>query len=192
LKKKKADEKVKKNTGAKPDEDIKETVEVPETGASEKEETVEAVSETDEKEKEVEELKDRYMRLLAEYDNFRKRSRAERDNIYTDATVDNAKEWLLVVDNIDRAAEYKKDAGEMESEAEGVFLIQKQAQEVLAKLGIEEIKCEVGGEFDPNIHSAVTHIEDDSLGTQCIAAIFQKGYIKGDRVVRYALVQVAN
>ena len=166
--------------------------------------------EVSEKDREIADLKDRYMRLLAEYDNFRKRSRAERENIYADALLENAKEWLLVVDNIDRAMDFASlppegilpdgtASGESVSEAEilekvasGVALIQKQAQEVLAKLGIEEIAGDVGDSFDPNFHSAVAHIEDDSFGEQTIFSVFQKGYKKGDRVIRYSLVQVAN
>lgn len=144
--------------------------------------------------KEITELKDRYMRLLAEYDNFRKRSRTQMDNIYIDATVDSVKEWISVVDNIDRAMEYQESGGDETAGkiAEGVALIKKQAMEVLAKQGVEEIVCEQGAPFDPNFHAAVAHIEDESLGEHCIAMVFQKGYIKGDRVIRYAMVQVAN
>ena len=147
----------------------------------------------DPKDKEIAELKDRYLRLLAEYDNFRKRSRSERDALFAEATIDASKEWLSVIDNIERALEFSADTENVSAKvAEGVSLIYKQAGEVLAKLGIEPIECEVGGAFDPNLHSAVMHIEDDTLGEQTIAAIFQKGYRKGDRVLRYAMVQVAN
>ena len=144
---------------------------------------------------ELDEMKERYMRLLAEYDNFRKRSKTERDGVYSEAVADASKEWLSVLDNIERALGFSENASEDENAenlAEGVGLVYKQAQEVLDKLGIKEIPCEIGGAFDPTVHSAVTHIEDENLGEQCIAAIFQKGYQKGDKIIRFALVQVAN
>lgn len=155
-------------------------------------------AQTDEKDdmtRELDEIKDRYMRLLAEYDNFRKRSKAERDSVYSEAVADASKEWLSVLDNIERAIGFSENADTDENSenlAAGINLVYKQALEVLEKLGIQEIPCEVGGKFDPNIHSAVTHIEDESLDEQSIAAIFQKGYQKNDKIIRYALVQTAN
>lgn len=143
---------------------------------------------------ELSDVKDRYMRILAEYDNFRRRTQKEREGLYTDAVADVTKEWLLVVDNVERALSFaeKTEDGNADKLSEGMLMICKQAGEVLTKLGVEEIPGEIGSSFDPNLHAAVTHIEDDSLGEQCIAQVFLKGYKKGDRVIRHTLVQVAN
>lgn len=143
---------------------------------------------------ELSDVKDRYMRLLAEYDNFRRRSQKERESLYTEAVADISKEWLLVVDNIERAMAFAGNTSEENTDkiSEGVTMIYKQAVEVLSKLGIEEIQSETGSAFDPNFHAAVTHIEDESLGEQVIAQVFLKGYKKGSRVIRHTLVQVAN
>jgi len=145
-------------------------------------------------EQELSDVKDRYMRILAEYDNFRRRTQKEREGLYADAVTDVTKEWLSVVDNIERALSFAETAAGDNSDkmSEGMVLIGKQAGEVLVKLGVEEIKSEIGSAFDPNVHAAVTHVEDDSLGEQCIAQVFLKGYRRGDRVIRHTLVQVAN
>jgi len=145
-------------------------------------------------EQELSDVKDRYMRILAEYDNFRRRTQKEREGLYADAVTDVTKEWLSVVDNIERALSFAETAAGDNSDklSEGMVLIGKQAGEVLVKLGVEEIKSEIGSVFDPNVHAAVTHVEDDSLGEQCIAQVFLKGYRRGDRVIRHTLVQVAN
>jgi molecular chaperone GrpE len=139
---------------------------------------------------ELSDMKDRYMRLLAEYDNFRKRTIKERDSLYSDAVAEVAKEWLPVIDNVERAIAYAADNGQQISE--GMEKILKQAQEVLAKLGIDEILCERGTCFDPNFHAAVAHIEDDELGEQAVSQVFLKGYKIGERVIRHSLVQTAN
>ena len=139
---------------------------------------------------ELSDMKDRYMRLLAEYDNFRKRTVKERDSLYSDAVIEVAKEWLPVIDNIERAITYAADNDQKISE--GIEKILKQAQEVLAKLGIEEILCERGTCFDPNYHAAVAHIEDDDLGEQAVSQVYLKGYRIGERVIRHSLVQTAN
>jgi molecular chaperone GrpE len=155
------------------------------------EDDMEAVQAVD---RELSDIKDRYMRLLAEYDNFRKRTQREREALYSDAVADVSKEWLLVLDNVERALSFSCQATEesMDHMSEGVAMICKQAGDVLAKLGIEEIPGDVGVPFNPNLHAAVAHIDDDSLGEQCIAQVFLKGYKKGDRVIRHSLVQVAN
>ena len=143
---------------------------------------------------ELEEVKDRYIHLLAEYDNFRRRTQKERESLYTEAAADVTKEWLLVMDNVDRALACTPEEGNQSAMKvyEGLSMIRKQGADVLAKLGVEEIAAERGGQFDPNLHAAVTHIEDDSLEEQCIAQVFLKGYKKGDRIIRHTLVQVAN
>ncbi len=145
-------------------------------------------------EQEISELKDRYLRLFAEYDNFRKRTQKEREGLYEDAISDVAKEWLPVMDNFERGLAFMTQGGSDSqiSQAEGLDKIYKQACEVMAKFGIEEIPCICGTEFDPNLHSAVAHIEDDSLGEQCVAQVFMKGYKKGDKILRHTMVQVAN
>ena len=148
----------------------------------------------------VKELEDRYVRLFAEYDNYRKRTSKEKDDLYTSAVVEVTKQWLSVLDNIDRAIDAAKavtaeDGKETESEdkmLQGLELIKKQAADVLSKINVTEIECERGTVFDPNLHEAVMHTEDDTLGENQVAQVFQKGYILKDRVVRHAVVQVAN
>lgn len=147
----------------------------------------------------IRELEDRYVRLFAEYDNFRKRTTKEKEDLYASAVVEVTKQWLSVLDNIDRAIDAAKaqQGGGIDEEAEdkmlqGLELIKKQAQDVLAKIDVTEIECERGTKFDPNLHEAVMHMEDDSLGENEIAQVFQKGFILKDRVVRHAVVQVAN
>lgn len=149
---------------------------------------------------EIKKLEDRYVRLFAEYDNFRKRTAKEKEDLYASAVVEVTKQWLAVLDNIDRALDAAKaavadEAQETEKEdkmLQGLELIKKQAQDVLNKINVTEIECERGTTFDPNLHEAVMHTEDDSLGENQVAQVFQKGYILKDRVVRHAVVQVAN
>lgn len=148
----------------------------------------------------IKELEDRYVRLFAEYDNFRKRTAKEKEDLYSSAVVEVTKQWLSVLDNIDRALDAAKVAAAEDGEVDGtedkmlqgLELIKKQAQDVLAKINVTEIECERGTAFDPNLHEAVMHTEDDSLGENEVAQVFQKGYILKDRVVRHAVVQVAN
>ena len=148
----------------------------------------------------IKELEDRYVRLFAEYDNFRKRTAKEKEDLYSSAVVEVTKQWLSVLDNIDRALDAAKAAAAKDGEVDetedkmlqGLELIKKQAADVLAKINVTEIECERGTAFDPNLHEAVMHTEDDSLGENEVAQVFQKGYILKDRVVRHAVVQVAN
>ena len=117
------------------------------------------------------EEKDKYLRMLAEYDNFRRRTAKEKDSIYGDAA-----------------------AGLTPEDAEsplghGITMILKSATDALAKMGVEEVPCDT---FNPDIHNAVMHVEDESLSEGAIVAVFQKGYRKGDHIIRYAMVQVAN
>ena len=135
------------------------------------------------------EEKDKYLRMLAEYDNFRRRTAKEKETIYGDATAETVKGLLPVVDTLERAA-----AGLTPEDAEsplgkGITMTLKSATDALAKLGVEEVPCDV---FNPDIHNAVMHVEDDSLPEGAIVAVFQKGYRKGDHIIRYAMVQVAN
>ena len=137
--------------------------------------------------KEHDELHDKYLRVCAEYDNFRKRTQKERDGIFTDAYSDALKEILPIFDNLERAALYT----EPDKLTEGLELIFKSAKEMLTKLGVEEFGA-VGEKFDPNIHNAVMHIDDESAGEEEIIEVFQKGYKRGDKIIRHAMVKVAN
>ncbi len=135
------------------------------------------------------EEKDKYLRMLAEYDNFRRRTAKEKEGIYADATADAILAMLPVLDNLERAAA-ATPANEQESAfAQGVSLTLKSAMDAFAKLGVTEIPTEV---FDPNMHNAVMHIDDETLPEGAIVEVFQKGYQKGDHVIRYAMVKVAN
>ena len=148
----------------------------------------------------IKELEDRYVRLFAEYDNFRKRTAKEKEDLYSSAVVEVTKQWLSVLDNIDRALDAAKAAAAEDGQVDetedkmlqGLELIKKQAVDVLTKINVTEIECERGTAFDPNLHEAVMHTEDDTLGENEVAQVFQKGYILKDRVVRHAVVQVAN
>lgn len=144
-----------------------------------------AEAELNEVKKQLAETSDKYLRVLAEYDNFRKRSAKERDGIYADAYVDCIKNLLPVIDNVERVLTLEGD----EKFMEGLKLIVTQVHEALNKMGVKEIECK---SFDPNLHNAVMHVDDDSLGENEIVEVFQKGYIYGERVVRYAMVKVAN
>jgi len=128
---------------------------------------------------------DRYIRLAAEYDNFRKRTAKEKEGIYADAYGECIASILPVIDNLERALQFS----EGDKVVEGVRMTMNQFSDILKKLGIEVIETEV---FDPNFHNAVMHEENDELGEGVITDVFQKGYKKGDRVIRYAMVKVAN
>lgn len=136
----------------------------------------------------LKEQEDKYLRLLAEYDNYRKRSQKEKENAWTTAKADTAKEFLPVYDNLERAL---KQETTDEAYAKGVQMIMTQLKTVLEKLGIEEIPA-LGETFDPNFHNAVMHMEDDSLGENTVAEVFQTGFKIGDKVIRHAMVKVAN
>ena len=133
--------------------------------------------------------KDVLMRTAAEYDNFRKRTAREKGTIYADATADTVNEMLSVEDNLERALAQKECSAEDLSK--GVEMTQKQMQSALKKLGVTEMGKE-GDPFDPALYSAVSHVEDKSLGENVIAKVLQKGYKIGNKVVRHAMVQVAN
>lgn len=136
---------------------------------------------------EIDSVKDRLLRLTAEYDNYRKRTAKEKEGIYTDAYVDVLKEILPVIDNLERAVSAE---GSLEDLKKGVEMTMKGCQDAFAKLGVEEI--DASGEFDPNFHNAVMHVEDENLGTNVVAEVFQKGYKKADKIIRHTMVKVAN
>ncbi len=159
--------------------------------AEEVKETAEEVTETAEEklQKALDEKNEQFLRLCAEYDNFRKRSQKEKQDIYSSSQAEVIKELLPVLDNFDRAAN-NKDCS-FEDYQKGIDLIYGQLGEILKKLGVEAYG-ERGEEFDPNIHNAVMTVEDADLGENQIAAVFSKGYKLGDRIIREAVVQVAN
>ena len=136
---------------------------------------------------EVEALKERLLRLTAEYDNFRKRTAKEKEGIYTDACTDVLKEMIPVLDNLERAIAVNGSAEDIKT---GVEMTIKGFKNSFEKLGVEEI--DATGEFDPNYHQAVMHIEDENLGANLIAEVFQKGYKRGEKIIRYTVVKVAN
>ena len=184
-------------TGEKVSEEAEETEEAEEASEKEAPEEVSEDSEEtaeDASAAELAELKDRYMRLLAEYDNFRRRTQKEKEEIYSAAVAEVVKEWLPLVDDIERAVASSEnmDESSVEKVAEGIRLIGKQAGNVLGKLGVEEIEGKEGEAFDPNLHEAVMHVEDEAFGEQQIAQVFQKGYIYKEQVIRHSVVQVAN
>lgn len=133
------------------------------------------------------ELSDKHLRLAAEYENFRRRTAAERTAAYTDGLEGALEKLLPILDNLERAALYQDG----QKVAEGLAIIKKSADEALAALGVETFG-EAGEEFDPNLHNAIGHTENDELGENVIAEVYQKGYKKGDRILRYAMVTVAN
>jgi molecular chaperone GrpE len=132
-------------------------------------------------------LKDKLLRTVAEYDNFRKRTSKEKENIYTEACADVLKEILPVLDNLERAVAVDGSAEDLKK---GIELTINQFTASFEKLGVEEISSD--GEFDPNFHDAVMHIEDENLGKNQVAEVFLKGYKKGDKVLRHSMVKVAN
>ena len=148
-----------------------------------------AKSALEEAKKHADEINDKYLRLAAEYDNFRKRTQAERKNIYGDAVSDTLAGLLPIIDNLQYASKYS--AGDSEKVVEGLNLILGKLPETLDKLGIKPFG-EAGETFDPSLHNAVMHVEDENLGEGEIVEVLQQGYKYGDKVLRYAMVKVAN
>ena len=137
--------------------------------------------------KQAEETNEKYLRMLAEYDNFRKRSAKERESVYGDAYTDALTSILPVLDNLERA----EGCTDAEGLSKGLELTLKSFRETLEKMGVKEIEA-VGKTFDHNLHNAVFHIEDESYGENEIVEVLMKGYTKGDKVIRYSMVKVAN
>ena len=136
---------------------------------------------------EAKEKDDKYLRLAAEYDNFRRRSREEKEATYGTAMADTVAELLPIIDNLERAAAF--DDGEKVKE--GLKMIASTVGSSLAKLGVEPFG-EVGDKFDPNLHNAVMHDEDDTDRENEISDVFQKGYKKGNKIIRFAMVKTIN
>ena len=139
--------------------------------------------------KQLESVKDQFVRLTAEYDNYRKRTTKEKENIYQDAKGDTIKEFLAVYDNLERAA--ASEGGEDSPHKKGLEMIFQQYKDILKKLGVTEIEA-AGNPFDPEKMNAVMHIDDESLGENVVAQVFQAGFELNGKVIRHAIVQVAN
>ena len=148
-------------------------------------ELAELKKQLEEKEEAVKECEDKYLRMMAEYDNFRKRSAKEKEGVYADAYADCIANLLPILDNLERAG----GSDNFEAVKKGLEMTAKAFADALDKMGVTEIETKA---FDPNLHNAVMHIEDESLGENEIVEVFQKGYAKGDKVIRYAMVKVAN
>ena len=138
--------------------------------------------------KEMDALNERMLRLMAEYDNYRKRTAREKDAIYPDAVAATVEKFLPVLDNFQRALEAPCSDEEFKK---GMAMICDGLVSVLTGLGVEPVG-QVGEEFSPTLHNAVMHVDDESLGKNVVAQVFQKGYRIGDRILRYAMVQQAN
>ena len=139
-------------------------------------------------EKEKADLNDKFLRICAEYDNFRKRSQKEKDALYGDIKANTVTQFLPVYDNLERAL---KQNTEDEAYKKGVEMIMTQFCTTLEKMGVTEIKC-LGEKFDPTMHNAVMHVDDEEKGENEIVEVFQKGFKLGDKVIRFAMVKVAN
>ena len=143
------------------------------------------------KEEELNALKDRYMRTLAEYENYRKRTEKEKADIYTYAVKDVMTKMLPILDNLERGIAVIPEESKADPVAEGMDKICKQFQKTLQDIGVKPIEAE-GKEFDPNLHNAVMHVEDENLGENVVAEELQKGYTYKESVVRHSMVKVAN
>lgn len=149
---------------------IEEAAEVPDTGA------------------ELKAAQERYLRLAAEYDNYRKRSARERDAIFSDVRADTITKFLPVYDNLLRAVAMTPEG---DPGRKGIEMTLAQFETVLTKLGVSPIEA-LGKEFDPTVHNAVMHVEDDSVGENIIVEEFEKGFKLGEKVIRFSVVKVAN
>ena len=166
-------------------EEVTEEV-TPETSAEAEKDPAEELNEK------LSEAEDKYLRLYAEFENYKKRTQKEKDARYADAVIDSVAEILPVLDNLDRALAVEVTSEDAKSFKEGVEMTKKQMVESLAKLGVTEIAA-VGEQFNPNLHNAVMHIDDETVGENLVVEEFMKGYIyNNDRVVRYSMVKVAN
>ena len=138
--------------------------------------------------KQVDEKEEQYLRLAAEYDNFRKRSQKEKEGLYQGAKSDAVAAFLPVYDNLERAL--KQETAD-EAYKKGVEMTMSGLREILSKLGVEEIPA-LGETFDPSLHNAVMHVEDENAGENTVVDVFQTGFKLGDKVIRFAMVKVAN
>ena len=173
---------------------VEQTIDAPqaEEAAAQPEAPAEAAkpSELDQAKADLAREHDNYLRLAAEYDNFRKRSQKEKDNLYTEIRSETVEKFLPVYDNLERGlAQF--GAEDDDPHKKGLEMIFNQYKEALTKLGVTPIDC-VGKEFDPERHNAVMHIEDESCGENTVVEVLQQGFMLGDKVLRFAIVKVAN
>ena len=166
-----------------------ETAEETKADKADKKKSKKLEGELEKKEKELAEANDKYMRLFAEYDNFRKRSAKEKEGIYADAYIDALTQILPVLDNLERAAAF--EGADAQTLAKGLELTLRSFAETLSKMGVKEIEA-AGKTFDPNLHNAVMHIDDENYGESEVVEVFAKGYVRGDKVLRHSMVKVAN
>lgn len=138
-------------------------------------------------ENELEALKDRLLRMSSEYENYRRRTEKEKEAIYTNACEDVLKKMLPVLDNLERAAVVE---GNLDDIKKGIDMTIRQFVDALEKLDVEEI--DATGEFDPNVHQAVMHSQDENYAANQVAEVFQKGYKRGEKVIRHTMVRVVN
>ena len=171
-----------------PAEEPKENAENPQEAKAEEAKKEEKPSELNTVKEQLAKEHDGYLRLAAEYDNFRKRSQKEKDSLYGDVKAETLKKFLPVYDNLVRAL---AQSTEDEAYRRGVEMIMNQFNVTMEKLGVTEIEC-LGKKFDPAFHNAVMHVEDEEKGENEIVEVFQKGFMMGDKVIRFAMVKVAN
>ena len=177
-------------------EETEESVQAEETKESaetteEVQEETETTAKPDKKDQKVQELNDKLMRTIAEFDNFRKRSEKEKSTMFEFGAKDIIEKILPVLDNFERGLGSISEEEKGSAFAQGIEQIYKQFVSVLEDAGVKVIET-VGKEFDPNLHNAVMHVEDDALGENIIAEEFQKGYMYKESVVRHSMVKVAN
>lgn len=150
-----------------------------------------ALKAVEEAKKEKEALNDTYLRMLAEYDNFRKRVAKEKETIYSDGMADAVEKLLPVLDNLDRAMATEVTNPESQAVLDGVGKVLSQALEIFGKMGVSEIPAK-GEKFDPELHNAVMHDEDPDADENIVSEVFLKGYKLGDKVIRHSMVKVVN
>ncbi len=172
-------------------EEAVETEEKAEAAVKEESKKEKKCKKSDKAEKEITELKaklaeadDKFLRLAAEYDNYRKRTAKEKSEAYTDAYCDAVKTILPLADSLDKALEFTPDD-------EGIKALSKLFSDILAKIGVTAIESD-GKEFNPNLHNAIMHEDDETMGENLVSQTFQKGYMLGEKVIRHAMVKVVN
>ena len=181
------EEKINETVEESTEETVVNEAEKPKKEKKDKKEDKKLREENESLKKSLDELGDRYTRMLAEYDNFRKRAQKEREGVYNDAVSDVLNSILPVKDSLEMAIKYSDES----QLSQGVNMTLAKFTEILNKLGVEEFGAQ-GEEFDPNLHNAVLHVDDESMGESVIAEVLLKGYKKGEKIIRYAMVKVAN
>lgn len=178
-------------------EDKTESKEKNENIESYEEHEVEVLPDVESKQEEkvggLDELTEKYIRLVAEYDNYRKRTQREKEAIYSNSIVTVVTAWLPIIDDMERGLDSAKafEGKEVENIAEGMEMVLKNARETMSTMGVEEIKAK-GQQFDPNTMEAVMHCKNEDAGENEVIEVIKKGYIRGEKVIRHAVVVVAN